>query len=70
MSNKRRKQQRFKVIEGDREKLREEIFENLVNMCVYRGKRAERAKKKIYEIDRRLSRRANLKLVVSNDRPN
>lgn len=70
MSTKRSKRHRFKVIEGNREQLREEILEALVGVCIYSGKRAQRAKQKIKELDRRLSRRANLKLVVSNDRPN
>lgn len=55
------------VIENDREALREEILEALVNVCVYKGAKARQAKKKLHEIDKRLSRRAELRLVTAHE---
>lgn len=55
------------VIKGGREELLEEFRETLVEFVICKGAAHRKAKKKLHEIDDRLSRRADLKLVTAPD---
>lgn len=54
----------MKVIDGGREDLVMEFRETLMEFVMYDGAAQEQAKKKLYEIDDRLSRRADLRLIT------
>jgi hypothetical protein len=57
----------LKLIQGDRSGLEDEFRTALIEFVIRDGRAHERAKKKLYEIDDRLSRRADLRLVGSSE---
>jgi hypothetical protein len=62
-----KKRKGLRLIDGGFEDLMEEFREALMEFVMYSGAKQEKAKQKLFSIDSRLSRKAELRLVASQE---